>query len=97
MYALYLLKKSDRNQVDKMLADDMIGRQAITQKDASQFGLSGDMLVLLYEGSEEANQKLNKDFSTFLKPMEKEKASEVYKSIKDEESQAEGGMGFLFG
>lgn len=97
MYALYLMKKSDRKAVDKMLADDTIGRQALTQKDAASFGLEEDRILLLYEGSEEGNARLRELFGDVIEPLEGEKAVETYKKIKDEESQAEGGMGFLFG
>lgn len=97
MYALYLLKKSDKKAVDKMLADDIIGRQALTQKDSAAFGFPEDRLLLLYEGSEEGNSRLKELFGEILENIEKEKAEEAYRKIKDEESQAEGGMGFLFG
>ncbi len=96
MYALYLLKKSDKPVIAKMLADDIIGRQAITEKDTASFGLDNDKILLLYEGSEEANRRLAELFKDNLTPLEKSKVEEVYKMIKDEESRAEGGMGFLF-
>jgi hypothetical protein len=97
VYALYLLKKSDKAVIAKMLADDIIGRQAITEKDTASFGLEDDKILLLYEGSEEANKRLAELFKENLTPVEKAKAEAVYKLIKDEESRAEGGMGFLFG
>ncbi len=96
MYALYLLKKSDKPVIAKMLADDIIGRQAITEKDTASFGLDNDKILLLYEGSEEANRRLAELFKDNLTPLEKSKVEEVYKMIKDEESRADGGMGFLF-
>ena len=97
VYALYLLKKSDKPAIAKMLSDDIIGRQAITEKDTASFGLENDKILLLYEGSEEANRRLAELFKDNLTLLEKAKAEEVYKMIKDEESRAEGGMGFLFG
>lgn len=97
MYAIYELKKSSRSLIDKMLADDVIGRQAITQKDASSFGLDEDCLVVMYEGSDEGNKRLEELFGSELKPLEQKKAAEVYRKIKDEESQAEDGLGFIFG
>lgn len=96
MYALYLLKKSDKSIIAKMLSDDVIGRQAITEKDAASFGLDEDKTLLLYEGSEEANNRLTELFKEYLTPLEKSRVDEVYKLIKDEDSRAEGGMGFLF-
>lgn len=97
VYALYLLKKSDKSVIGKMLADDIIGRQAITEKDAASFGLDSDKTLLVYEGSEEGNKRLVELFKENITPIEKARAEEVYKSIKDEDSKAEGGMGFLFG
>ena len=97
VYALYLLKKSDKPVIGKMLADDIIGRQAISEKDAASFGLEDDKILLLYEGSDDANKRLLELFKENITPLEKAKAEEVYKLIKEEDSRAEGGMGFLFG
>lgn len=97
MYAVYQIKKSDKSVLDKMLADEIIGRQAVTQKDGSSFGLENDKLVLLYEGSEEGNRRLKELFGTEVTALDKKKAEEIYAKIKEEESQAEDGMGFLFG
>lgn len=97
VYAIYELKKSNKPIVDKMLSDDVIGRQAITQKDASAFGLDSDKLVIMYEGSEEGHKRLKELFGKELDSVDPDKAEEVYAKIKAEESQAEDGMGFLFG
>ena len=97
MHSLYLMKRSDRATVDKILADDIIGRQTLTQKEAQAFGLPDDRILLIFEGSEEVNTRLKKLFGEFLEPLGEPNASEVYRKIKDEESQAEDGMGFLFG
>lgn len=97
VYALYLLKKSDKPVIAKMLSDDIIGRQALTEKDTSSFGLDADKILLVFEGSEEANNRLKELFKENITPLEKSKAEKAYQQIKDEESRAEGGMGFLFG
>lgn len=97
MYAIYQLKKSSKSIVDRMLADDIIGRQAVTQKDAAPFGLDSDRIVIMYEGSEDAHSRLKELFGDLLEPLDDAKAKEVYTKIKEEESQAEDGMGFLFG
>jgi hypothetical protein len=97
VYAIYQLKKSSRQIVDKMLADDIIGRQAITQKDAATFRLDSDRIVIMYEGSEDGHRRLKELFGDELEALDAAKAEEVYTKIKEEESQAEDGMGFLFG
>ncbi len=97
VYAIYQLKKSSRPIVDKMLADDIIGRQAVTQKDASSFGMDSDKIVIMYEGSEEGHSRLKELFGDELEALDDSKAEEIYTKIKEEESQAEDGMGFLFG
>lgn len=97
MYAIYQLPKSKKPLVDKMLADDIIGRQAITQKDALSFGLEDDKLIVMYEGSEEGKKRLDDLFGKELSSVNDEKSAQIYKSIKDEESQAEDGLGFIFG
>ncbi len=97
MYALYLLKKSDKPVIGKMLADDIIGRQTLKEKEAASFGLDDDKTLLVYEGSEEGNKRLLELFKDNLNPLDKTKSEEVYNKIKEEESKAEDGMGFLFG
>ncbi len=97
MYAVYQIIKSKKSVLDKMLADEVIGRQALTQKDGSSFGLENDKLVFLYEGSEEGNKRIKELFGSEVTELDKKKADEIYAKIKEEESQAEDGMGFLFG
>lgn len=97
VYAIYQLNRSSRSIVDKMLSDDIIGRQAITQKDAAAFGLDADKLIIMYEGSEEGHLRLKELFGSEIASLPKDKTEEIYRKIKDEESQAEGGLGFIFG
>lgn len=97
MYAIYQLSKSKKSVVDRMLADDIIGRQAVTQKDAVSFGLDDDKYIVLYEGSDEGNIRVKELFGEDLAILDKNKSEEIYKKIKDEESQAEDGLGFIFG
>ncbi len=97
VYALYLLRKSDKPLIGQMLSDDIIGRQALKEKEASSFGLDNDKILLIYEGSEEGNKRLLDLFKDNITPLDSAKAEEVYNLIKEEESKAEGGMGFLFG
>ncbi|MCL4335836.1 MAG: hypothetical protein M1393_00280 [Candidatus Thermoplasmatota archaeon] len=97
MYAIYLLKKSDRVIVDNLLSDDLLGRQTITQKDGSNFSVGDENLIILYEGSEEGNAKIKQLFSEKMKALDSKASKEIYDKIKEEDARAEGGLGFLFG
>ena len=96
MMAIYRLSKSDRKVYDQLIADDVVGRQTVILKDSSPFIPNSDDLLIVYEGSEEAFKRLEQTFGSGLKRLDKREEERVYRDIKDEDSRAEGGMGFLF-
>ena len=95
MYKIYSLKKEKRKTLDSLLADDILGRQTIIYKNAENYGGNDDSLFILIEGLSDVFSRIAE-----LKPegLEEVKNSEgIYKQIKNEEDEAESGMGFMFG
>lgn len=96
MFRVYALNKDQRSLVDKILSDDIMGRQTIIQKDGSTLGYD-EKIILVVEGQSEIFSKLDSLLENKVKPLSEKEASIVYKKIKDEEEAAESGVGFLFG
>ena len=95
MYKIYSLKKEKRKTLDSLLADDILGRQTIIYKNAENYGGNDDSLFILIEGLSDVFSRIAE-----LKPegLEEVKNSEgIYRQIKNEEDEAESGMGFMFG
>lgn len=97
MKAIYLLNKSDRKIYDEILADDILGRQTVILKDASNYLSGSDELMIFYSGSDDARMKLESTFGKHLKRPDGKTESLIISKIEDEDTRAENGMGFLFG
>ncbi len=96
MFKVYELSKENRNIIDKLLADDIIGRQSITYKDGSNYGYNSKFIVII-EGSPDIFARIRDLKENELKELPGKKADEVYKKVKNEENNSQDGMGFLFG
>ena len=96
MFKVYNLAKENRETIDKLLADDVLGRQTITYKDGTNYGYSSSYIVLI-EGSEDIFKNVDSIAHGTLEALSKSKQQEIYKQLKDEENNSQNGMGFLFG
>ena len=96
MFKIFALNKDQRSLIDKILSDDIMGRQTIVQKDGSILGYD-EKIILVVEGQAEIFSRLDSLLENKVKPLSENDASVVYKKIKDEEEAAESGVGFLFG
>ncbi len=96
MFKLYKLAKEDRGIIDTLLADDVVGRQTITYKDGANYGYNTSYIVLI-EGSDDIFKNVDALAAGKLEPLGKSKQEDIYKKIKDEESNSQNGLGFIFG
>jgi len=96
MFKVYELNKENRSIIDKLLADDVIGRQSIIYKDGTNYGYDSKFLVII-EGSPDIFQSVKNLSENELKELPEKQEEEVYKKIKSEEDNSKDGMGFLFG
>ncbi len=96
MFKVYELNKENRSIIDKLLADDVIGRQSIIYKDGTNYGYDSKFLVII-EGSPDIFQSVKNLSENELKELPGKQEEEVYKKIKSEENNSQDGMGFLFG
>ncbi len=87
MFKVYELGKGNRNIIDKLLADDIIGRQSITYKDGSNYGYNSKFIVII-EGSQNIFTRVSDLKENELKELPGKKADEVYKKVKSEENNS---------
>jgi hypothetical protein len=96
MFKIYKLTSDQKKMIEKLLSDDVVGRQTIIQKDGSGFNSPGSTIVVV-EGPENIFAKVTEILGPGINPIPEKEAAEIYRKIKEEEENAEGGMGFLFG
>ena len=96
MYKIYRLNSEQRKMIEKLLSDDVVGRQTIIQKDGTGFGIPGSTIVVI-EGPDDIFTKVVEILGPEIKAVPEKEGSEIYRKIEEEEENAEGGMGFLFG
>jgi len=96
MFKVYELDKENRSIIDKLLADDVIGRQSVIYKDGTSYGYDSKFLVVI-EGSPDIFQGVKNLSENKLKELPEKQENEIYKKIKSEEDNSKDGMGFLFG
>lgn len=92
-----MIKPQDKGVVDTLRSDDLVGRQSILVRDASSLGMKENQVILLLEGSEQAIALARKLGGEKMTEVKEKEASGLYTKIKEEESKADQGMGFLFG
>lgn len=97
MYLCYFVPSENRSLVDLIKEDNVIGRQTIIVKDAGNFSFKEAGVILILEGAEEPLQKAAGLLGTKAEKIDTKKSDEIYRKIKEEEEQADKGMGFLFG
>ncbi len=97
MTKIFLLKKSNRAIIDQVSADDLVGRQSLITKDASQFGMGDDEILLILEGSEESFKRASGIIGNNGTVLDGKRTDEVMRKVHEEEEKADKGMGFLFG
>ncbi|MEM0139750.1 MAG: hypothetical protein QXZ44_03965 [Ferroplasma sp.] len=95
MYKIYEVPKENKDIIEKLLSDDIIGRQTITYKDGAGYGYASSYIVLI-EGSGDIFPVVDKLSDGKLKSLTEKKAEALYKKLKDEQENSQAGMGFLF-
>ena len=85
---VFVIPKEKKAEVQQIIReDDLISRQSLTFREI------GEKFYLIVEGSEEAIEKIEKEFG-LKKAEDKEK---ILKEIKKEEESAMQGFGSIFG
>ena len=97
MIALYILQKANKGVFDQIASDDILGRQTLNLKEAANYIPNASDLILYYEGSDDGRKRLEQLFGNYLQRMAAKTEEDVIKQIKEEDSRAEDGIGFLFG
>ena len=95
-YKVFRVEAEKNMVIAKVSKDDLVGRQSIVVRESQALGMEPGWKFLLIEGSEEGVSRaaeLMKENG--VSPYEK--GEEVYRKIKEEEDNAAGGMGMIFG
>lgn len=96
-YIVFAVKSENVGEIDKMIKDDLVSRQSILTRDSSSLDIKEDVFYILIEGSKEGlnkAQELAKDLK--FKKLDKKKAEEINKKIKEQEDSAATGIGMIF-
>lgn len=93
---IYEIPKSARSDADALLAEDPLGRQSITIRDASNFDLDRESVLVFIEGDESVLEDADEAFQA-LDAEEPDEAEDLWDALKAEEEEVAGGVGFIFG
>ncbi|KJE49244.1 MULTISPECIES: hypothetical protein [Acidiplasma] len=96
MFKVFEISKENRNIIDEVLNDDVLGRQSVQYKDGAEFGYDSSY-ILLIEGSPDIFERVNSILNGKSEEIGGKKAEKIYEKIKEDENNSKEGMGFIFG
>src|SRR2546421_10989971 len=96
VYRVFRLTQAKADQVNVLMADDVVSRQSVTVRDAKSLGLKGDDRYVLVEGSEAALARAV-ELLKGITPLKVAEAEDVYRRFRSQDEQAASGMGLIFG
>ncbi|KAA8923036.1 hypothetical protein [Thermoplasma sp.] len=88
-------KGNDEDVVNIFLQDDKVSRMTVLKREGSIYGEDGT--IYLFEGNDEAVSYVRAKRPASMIELDPEKAEKIYTKIKEENDNAEQGMGFVFG
>ncbi|MCL4329792.1 MAG: hypothetical protein M1533_02170 [Candidatus Thermoplasmatota archaeon] len=96
MIRVYSLDKANQAVIDSLKNDDIVGRQSITVRNSELFGLPGETVTVIIEGSEESLKKAEELGKGSLKVLDSNNTQKVISKIREEEDKSDQGLGFIF-
>lgn len=93
---VYEAPSKEKANLEKYLATDPISRLSITVKDATSYGGEKGTTLIFIEGDEEIIERTQGDLENLGAKVDP-KGEERFQKLKDEEDEAAGGVGFIFG
>jgi hypothetical protein len=96
-YVVFEVKSENVGKIDEMIRDDLVSRQSILTRDSSSLDIKDDVFYVIIEGSKEGLKKaeeLAKELG--FKKLDKKKAEEINKKVKEQEDSAASGIGMIF-
>ena len=97
MYRVFRLPPAQADKTNLLLADDVVGRQSITVRDAKSLGLPGDDRYVLVEGNEAALARADELMKEVAKPLAASEAEGIHRRFRSQDDEAASGMGLIFG
>lgn len=98
VYAIFEIKREDKNKIDQVIRDDLVSRQSITTREASALDIEKDVIYVKIEGSEKGVKRAEELFKEIsAKRLDDKEAEEINRKIEEQDESAALGMGNIFG
>ncbi|WP_297214843.1 hypothetical protein [Thermoplasma sp.] len=94
-FVIFKSKGDDENAINNFLQDDRVSRMTVLKRDGSMYGEDGT--IYLFEGNDEAVNYVKSIKPASMVELDSKEAENIYRKIKEENDNAEEGMGFVFG
>jgi len=96
MQEVFIVKEADKSKAEDVLRkDDVVGRQSITIRLASNMGLEKEGYFIIINGSEESIKKAEDLIKEFAKKYKNKE--NVLEKLREEEDSAAEGLGAILG
>ena len=97
MYRVFRLPPTKAEKAALLLADDLVGRQSVTTREAKSLGLPGDDRYVIVEGIEAALARAVDLMKGAAEPLGPAEAEKIYGRFRLQDDEAASGMGLIFG
>ncbi len=96
MYTVLHFESGGEEVYRKLISDDEIGRQTIILRDASKVSSKLKGSIVIVEGNDSIVEKAIELAGGGAHKLKEDLSEKIYRKIKEEEEQADQGVGFLF-
>jgi len=96
MRSIFIVNKKDRSIINDMLADDVVGRQSLYEREGENYGLKPEEILIVFSGSDDAFSRIKKEWGDRIQVVSGADEQKILNQIDKENSDALEGMGFLF-
>lgn len=94
-FVILKINGNDDAAVNEFLHDDRVSRMTVLKRDGSIYGVDGT--IFLFEGNDEAVKYVRSKKPEIMTELDPKESEKIYSKIKEENDNAEQGMGFVFG
>ena len=97
VYRVFRIPRTHADKTNLLMADDLVGRQSVTVRDAMSLGLKGEDRYVVVEGTETALVRAAELLKGIALPLETPQAADIYRRFRAQDEEAASGMGLIFG
>ncbi len=96
MRSIFVVNKKDHSIINDMLADDIVGRQSLYEREGENYKLKPEDVLVVFTGSDEAFSRIKEKWGDKIVLITGTREQEILNQIDKENNDAQEGMGFLF-